>query len=406
MPVLVRRADGLPLYYPTLYTVTQLRATRRAAATIEQALRAVMVLYTLLGKIAVDLDDRLRQGALLTIGEVDLLVQYSGLSFAAIDLVDPSCPWPKKDERHYAVGGRVVLPDAFARVGSETAHIRLLYIRAYLEWRIQHAILRMPAAASTTTALVAAASVLRDALASRSRGSGRSQSAIGRQGLTVEQRQLLQNTIDPDADQSPWLRGTGRRRNELLVRWLNDLGLRRGELLGVRVTDINFRANEVFIAKRPHDPLDPRIRQPNAKTRARLLPLSDDLVRATRKYIMEVRRAIPGAAKHDYLFVATGSGRPLSLAAVNKVFVVLRNRVPGFGEILSPHVLRHTWNDTFSELMDEAQVPPAKEEKWRSRLMGWSETSGTAAVYTKRHVQRKAAEAMLALQARLRRSKQ
>ncbi len=401
--MLVRRADGLPLYYPTLYSVTQLRATHRAAATIEQALRAVLFLYTVLGKLSVDLDGRLRRGELLTIGEVDLLVQYSGLSIAAIDRGDPPLDKAKRDSLTRAGGGRVVFPDDFARVSSETAHIRILYVRAYLDWRIQYAILRMPAAASSTVALAASASALSDAFASRSRRASARRSETGRQGLNDEQRQLLQEAIDPNADPSPWSRKRSRRRNELMIRWLSDLGLRRGELLGVRVSDINFQANELFIAKRPHDPLDPRIRQPNAKTRPRLLPLSEELVLETRKYITEVRRALSGASKHDYLFVAMGSGQPLSLAALNKVFVVLRSRVPGLDELLSPHVLRHTWNDAFSELMDEARVPAAKEEKWRSRLMGWNETSGTAAIYTKRHIQRKASEAMLALQARLRR---
>ncbi|HIE3934536.1 TPA: hypothetical protein ACXNHW_005608 [Pseudomonas aeruginosa] len=38
------------------------------------------------------------------------------------------------------------------------------------------------------------------------------------------------------------------------------------------------------------------------------------------------------------------------------------------------------------------------EEKIRSYLMGWEETSGTARTYNKRHTKQKAAEAVLALQ--------
>jgi integrase len=89
------------------------------------------------------------------------------------------------------------------------------------------------------------------------------------------------------------------------------------------------------------------------------------------------------------------------LSALNKVFVVLRRKCPDLPDDLSPHVIRHTWNDHFSEIMDRRRVSEETEKKMRSRLMGWSETSGTAAAYTRRHVQRKAREASLALQKKL-----
>jgi hypothetical protein len=41
------------------------------------------------------------------------------------------------------------------------------------------------------------------------------------------------------------------------------------------------------------------------------------------------------------------------------------------------------------------------ENKMRSRLMGWSETSKTAATYTRRHVKRKADAGMLELQKKM-----
>lgn len=91
----------------------------------------------------------------------------------------------------------------------------------------------------------------------------------------------------------------------------------------------------------------------------------------------------------------------MTFSALNKVFAVLRRECPDLPEDLSPHVLRHTWNDRFSALMDKQNVSEEAEKRMRSRLMGWSETSGTAAVYTRRHVQRKASEAALALQATL-----
>ena len=60
--------------------------------------------------------------------------------------------------------------------------------------------------------------------------------------------------------------------------------------------------------------------------------------------------------------------------------------------------LCHTWNDSFSEEMDKNRVGEEQEKKARSYLMGWSETSGTAATYTRRHIRKRAQAASLQLQ--------
>ena len=101
---------------------------------------------------------------------------------------------------------------------------------------------------------------------------------------------------------------------------------------------------------------------------------------------------------HEYLFVADRTGAPMSLSALNKCFAFLRIRIPDLPDDLSPHVLRHTWNDNFSEVMDRNNTPEADEQKMRSVLMGWSENSDTAIIYTRRHVRKKASQVSLAMQ--------
>ena len=51
--------------------------------------------------------------------------------------------------------------------------------------------------------------------------------------------------------------------------------------------------------------------------------------------------------------------------------------------------------------MDKEGATEALETKARSYLMGWSETSNTAAIYTRRHVRLRAEEASLKLQKEL-----
>jgi valyl-tRNA synthetase len=138
------------------------------------------------------------------------------------------------------------------------------------------------------------------------------------------------------------------------------------------------------------------LRDANAKTADRLLPISDDLARRTRNYILEERRRFPAARKHAFLFVANG-GAPLSLRGLNKVFGVLSAKHPELMGIF-PHLFRHTNNHNFSKLADEVGMDPEKEKKTRSQIMGWSETSGTAETYTRREIERQAREASLQLQ--------
>jgi integrase len=135
-----------------------------------------------------------------------------------------------------------------------------------------------------------------------------------------------------------------------------------------------------------------------------LLPITESLSRKVSEYVMKVRRAFPAARRHKFLLVVHQAGpyqgAPLSAKGLGKIFSVIKSVDPETLKDFSPHVLRHTANDEFSELMDEIQVRPADEEKMRSYTMGWREGSGTAATYTKRHTQKKAREASLKLQQR------
>ena len=65
---------------------------------------------------------------------------------------------------------------------------------------------------------------------------------------------------------------------------------------------------------------------------------------------------------------------------------------------LTAHVFRHSWNEDFSDMADETKMDAEREKKLRSRLMGWSETSSTAATYNRRHIRRKANDALRSIQ--------
>lgn len=400
LPFLCTRETGVPIFMPTVFALTELRATNLATATIAQALRAVMVLQLTLDDLGISLTKRMDEGRLLDLGEIEALVQRCG---RPIELLVEELAAKEAGARF-----RVVRPDRakaqrtlvqpYGRVHSGTAAIRLLYVHRYLKWRATDRLLRMDAKNPLTAASSGSFDLSLKALFERiSTGSNRN-TARQREGLSEEHLTVLEEVVKQDSLKNPWKGTHARARNELVVRWLLDLGIRRGELLGIRIKNINFQKDEVLIARQADDPDDPRSIQPNTKTRDRLLPLGERLSKLTRDYIQGPRRAIKGARKHDFLIVANGSGRPLTQAATNKIFHVLRTKIPELPDDLYPHILRHTWNDEFSEVMDRGSVPEEREIQMRSRLMGWSETSGTAATYTRRHTKKKADKASIELQ--------
>lgn len=404
LPLLVDSGTGIPLWGPTLFVLTDLRATNRAAATLQQATRAVMVAHQIFRYLGVDLDKRLESGQILELSEIDVLAKLAGLRQEALDGLLEAEASVSTTSRPRVISlekarMRSKPTGQHPQVGAETKGIRLIYIRDYLAWRIRGKLLKLDFQHPVYQSLVAAEPLVVGRISERIPSSPRFNDLDARQGLSQEVHDRILEVTHPDSPENPWKNRHVRIRNRLIFRWLLELGLRRGELLGIQLGDLDMRSNEVLIARRADDPIEVRKDAPNVKTKDRLLALGTGLAQLTREYVQGPRRSVRGARRHPYLFVATGTGSPLTKAALAKLFIELRRKVTGLPEELSPQILRHTWNDKFSELMDKRGVPPDEEEKMRKQQMGWSDSSMMPAVYTRRHTRRKANEASLALQA-------
>lgn len=393
-------AQGVPLFEPTLFVVTQLRMKNLAANTIANALRALQLFVAFLESEGIDIRKRFSEASVLKLHEVEVLVQACRMPLETFSAVvgderslTAASPYRARVERL-----RSRLPNVVKEaVNPAVTATRLQCIRDYVGWLAEIHLAQRPGTLQHRGELRAAVDTFRQALDARMPSGGASQE---REGVPPEVRSRLHEVTRPDASHNPWVDVFARRRNALIVDWLYHVGLRRGELLSIRVSDIDFRRGIVRVSRRPDAADDPRRNQPVVKTRGREVPLSPVLLDATRSYILELRAVRPPARKHEFLFVAE-SGAPLSMPALAKVFAVLRAKIPDLPADLTPHVLRHTWNDRFSEEMDHNKVPEDTERKARSYLMGWSETSGTAAAYTRRHVREKAKRVSLDLQARM-----
>jgi integrase len=393
-------SDGFPIWGATVFVLTELRARNRASSTIENTLRALMVFHVFLEQRGIDLEQRMSSGRILGLDEIEDLVRVCRLPVEDVDdagsedrisgLHSSAVSLERYRSRRIVQERKEIVP-AFSAT-------RLRCIRDYLNWVAVNRMSRLVGNNEMRLALDAATRFLVEGIEARLPPAESRGVLSGREGLEPAVVSELLRVIQADSPDNPWHDEHSRRRNELIVLWLYYLGLRRGELLGVRVSDIDFRKGTVVIARRADDKRDPRKRQPNAKTRAREIPLSSDLLEKTSDYVITFRAKLSGARKHEFLFVTSDTGRPMSISAFSKIFGVLREKCQSLPRNLFAHLLRHTWNDRFSEEMDRRGVAEETEKKTRSYLMGWSETSGSAATYTRRHIRKKAEQASLSMQ--------
>lgn len=402
LPILLGR-DGLPIFEATVFSLSEIRSRNRASNTIDSYLRSIMVFLLFLDLRNINLEERLNVGHLLTLGEIEDLVGICRLPVEQIHSLLDEVKVISKQTISSVVSleklRKISSKNEEIRIDASSAATRLRNIRDYLKWLSLARISKHGIDVSLRLSLESSIQHTSNAIEARLPSGAQKYSGIDqREGLEPEVVSRILEVANSQSQENPWSDEHSKYRNELIILWLLSCGLRRGELLNIRISDLNFRESTVVVVRRADDLGDPRTNQPKVKTRGREIPLSAGLMDKTNAYIMNHRSAIRGARKHDFLFVASDSGAPLSIPSLNKIFTVLKKKFPEFANNLFPHIMRHTWNDTFSEEMDKNRVGEEQEKKARSYLMGWSETSGTAATYTRRHIRKKAQAASLRLQ--------
>lgn len=386
---------GLPVHEVTLY-LNRYRKKGRAANTIHSVCRAMALLYRELSSKEIDLLQRLREGRFLTATEI------SSLTDAAQYWVDDSRDEPTNDSnvidiKRIRMRRRASAKEARAVVVSSRA-TRLRYIADYLEFVVGYFSATLPTALRSTLKLESEAEL--KALRAEIPQVSRRAKLGAREGLSEEDQARLLAVIHPDSPDNPWRRPFVRKRNWLIVVLLLATGMRQGELRGLQIRDLSPREPKLRIVRRADAQEDPRLIQPNAKTNDRELELTPAIMKKVWTYINEHRHGIKAARKHPHLIVAD-DGAPISSKTIDKLFMQLRNACPGLPVTLTSHVLRHTWNERFSEQADLMDLSEAREERARNEQQGWTSDSTTAATYTRRHDSRKGREVSLKLQEKL-----
>jgi integrase len=176
--------------------------------------------------------------------------------------------------------------------------------------------------------------------------------------------------------------------------------MRRGELLGLQIGDLVTNQPKLRIYRRADAQEDKRLNQPNSKTHDREIEFRPSIMKRLSQHINVDRNAIRRARTIPQVFVSD-EGDALSLASIDKIFMQLREACPGLPVELTSHVMRHTWNERFSEQADKIGLTEVAEQHARNSQQGWNDDSKTSATYTRRHTRRKGQEISLKLQERL-----
>ena len=388
LPALIDHWRG-PVLETLRYSIAALRNAGRAKKTIDAHLRAIASTRQWARTNGFTLEERMATGAGLNERELESL-SYTLRTEHARSREEPPA---RSNVLPFARSGSEVLRRVPHRPGQvlapQTGANRVRFVAGYLEWLARDS----PAEDARER--------LRDTVASlnaRAKISVRPPTDP-KKGLSTEQRERLLAVIVPSSPENPFRTEAVRYRNLSLIACLDQTGMRRGELVGLKIRDIDFRQLTISIHRRPPDPKDPRRQRPHTKTNARKVPMKLELSDMLFHYITVWRRAESGARRHDYLFVAHGGtnpGAPLSPRGIGKIFDSLR---PVLSFELHSHLLRHTWNDRFSDAIDRSaglgkKTATAEEERLRNYLMGWSPDSKMAERYSRRHIERAAHKLM------------
>lgn len=366
---------GMPLFYPSLYVTSHMRGASLALNTILNALNAIKALYAWQEDQKIDLELRFSKGELLESYEVHSLRDFM------------QRPLSRKADGKVASIKRRVKP-----VSTLSQYSRMSVVANYIDFLAGQVQSGSPTSSKDLKQMVAKIKANRPRVSSKS--------IVDRDDKHLDD--LVLDAIDavlcPRSGSNPYKDYATQVRNALMFNILRATGLRRGELLNLKVSDIDFSKNTLSVRRRPDSVNDPRINQPLAKTRERVIPIIPELINKIYDYVMVLRSKVRGAKKHGYLFVTHKVGKtegfPLSNSGFGRFMSELKYVIEN-SKGVHAHALRHHWNYSFSKICADQEMTPAREEKLRSYLNGWSETSGTAATYNGRYIKEQAGEAVL-----------
>lgn len=370
-PVLLYEASYQPVVLVVRYIVDERRENKQAG-TIARDVRVLRWFYEWCDKARIRVEQRLRRGDLLTKAEVTSFCRYL------------------RAYRHANVSGSIELHSTSQRSGvmsPETFNSYIGVVQDFLLWAAYEFI-------PTATPERSVRETLRFAL-DRLRRSFRSNLKAGKSipnrcGLSAEEIEKVRFVIDPGATANPFKKCV-RFRNWLIFELMLATGIRRGELLKLKLQHLPVGSKTTLsVIRAPDDKADPRRHEPQVKTRIREIPLHKSLARMLWRYVQQHRHTRDRF--QTYLFTGTRGG-PMSSGAINWIFSSLvRTRLSNLSRELSPHTMRHTYNEQLVKLAESLGYTQKQTEEMQRYLNGWSDISEMPTRYTRRIIETRAME--------------
>ncbi|WP_411992648.1 site-specific integrase [Agarivorans sp. DSG3-1] len=207
--------------------------------------------------------------------------------------------------------------------------------------------------------------------------------------------------INPESPENPFKHS--KLRNSLIIKILVVTGIRRGAVAKLKISDCVFTgdSNRIRITRTPDDKEDFRTVKPSQKTVQHTSYVDPELMGKIDYYISSKRSRYPESAKHEFVFISEMDSRgtdgdPLSLSSINYLFKVL-SRAINFN--VHPHLLRHKWNEMFSE--DTSDLSSEEASSLRKYAMGWGRNSDMAELYNRFKMAQKVSEVQQKRQAEI-----
>lgn len=212
--LLVDKYSGVPLYYPNLYLVTQVRNKSLSYSSMESSLGGISVLLKFLIEREQDLINRFSQHDFFEFNELDAIRDYCQIKFSARTIA-------KDTDKVFTLNE---LQWSDEKVSSQTEYVRLTVISQYLKWLAE----LLTSQSRNKDVTLRINKMIKGLESRRPIRIGRNVGSID-SSLDEAQLLILFEIFKPDSEKNPFIEESVRVRNRLMFLMLYHLGLRGGE---------------------------------------------------------------------------------------------------------------------------------------------------------------------------------